>query len=88
MLAKLIFYSLLTQFKLHLPTYAKYDSSKKTYTTVSDIKEATHIQLTSKSNASQGSDVPTKIQLVFTDNFNYEVDVTMNTPFTMTFQQQ
>ena len=69
-------------------TYAKYDSSKKTYTTVSDIKEATHIQLTSKSNASQGSDVPTKIQLVFTDNFNYEVDVTMNTPFTMTFQQQ
>ena len=29
-----------------------------------------------------------KIQLVFTDNFNYEVDVTMNTPFTMTFQQQ
>ncbi len=67
--------------KLAGATYAKYDSSKKTYTTVSDIKEATHIQLTSKSNASQGSDVPTKIQLVFTDNFNYEVDVTMNTPF-------
>ena len=61
---------------------------RKKHILLLDIKEATHIQLTSKSNASQGSDVPTKIQLVFTDNFNYEVDVTMNTPFTMTFQQQ
>lgn len=68
-------------------TYAKYNSSKKEYEVVTDIKDATHIQLTSKSNASQGSDVPTKIQLVFTDNFNYSVDVTMDTPFTMTFQQ-
>ena len=41
-------------------TYAKYDSGTKEYTPVTDIKEATHIQLTSKSNASQGSDVPTK----------------------------
>lgn len=46
-----------------------------------------YIQMKSKSNASQGADVPTMIQLTFEDNFGYSVEVKMETPFIMTFQQ-
>lgn len=54
---------------------------------LSDMSTAKFIKLVSKSNASQGADVSTKIQLVFTDNFSYEVKANMATPFTMTFKQ-
>ena len=46
-----------------------------------------YIQMKSKSNASQGADVSTMIQLTFEDNFGYSVKVKMETPFIMTFQQ-
>ena len=54
---------------------------------VDDMTKATQIQLISNSNAAQGGDVPTKIQLVITDNFGYEVTKTIDVPFIMTFQQ-
>ena len=52
-----------------------------------DMTKATRIKLTSTSNAAQGADVPTKVQLVITDNFGYKVTKTIDVPFTMTFQQ-
>lgn len=67
--------------------YAKYNATTKVYDVATDIKDATHIKMMSQSEASQGNDVPTKIQLVFTDNFDFEVTKVMDTPFTMAFKQ-
>ena len=48
----------------------------------------THIKMTSTSNASQGAAVPTKIQLVVVDKFDYKIVKSLNVPFMMKFNNQ